>query len=108
VTVVSNTSPLNYLALIGQAEILRQLYGRLLVPSAVIRELEAAETPRLVRAWLAKSPSWLNLRAPSNTADCSLDCLGAGEREAISLTQELKAVLLIDVLLDRHAREKMS
>ena len=33
--VVSDTSPLNYLALIGKAEILHDLFGEVIVPTAV-------------------------------------------------------------------------
>jgi hypothetical protein len=37
--VVSNTSPLLYLHQIGQLDLLRQLYGRVVVPEAVAKEL---------------------------------------------------------------------
>lgn len=37
--VVSNTSPLLYLHQIGQLDLLRQLYGKVVVPGAVAREL---------------------------------------------------------------------
>jgi predicted nucleic acid-binding protein len=37
--VVADTSPLNYLVLIGQIEILRRLYGTVLVPPEVLAEL---------------------------------------------------------------------
>jgi predicted nucleic acid-binding protein len=33
--VVADTSPINYLVLIGQIEILPHLYGRILIPSSV-------------------------------------------------------------------------
>jgi len=33
--VVSNTSPLNYLVLIGQINVLFTLYGRVLIPQSV-------------------------------------------------------------------------
>ena len=38
--VVSDTTPLNYLILLGHIEILPQLFGKLLVPPAVIREMQ--------------------------------------------------------------------
>jgi predicted nucleic acid-binding protein len=37
--VVSDTSPLNYLVLIGQEAILPSLFGRVLTTPAVLREL---------------------------------------------------------------------
>ena len=39
--VISNTSPLLYLHLIGRLELLARLYGEVLVPSAVEAELQA-------------------------------------------------------------------
>ena len=49
--VVSDTSPLNYLVLINQINLLQQLYGRVLIPESVLEELSAIETPQLVRDW---------------------------------------------------------
>lgn len=51
--VVSNTSPLNYLVLIDQIELLPALYGRVLIPQSVAEELKAPETPEVVREWIA-------------------------------------------------------
>jgi predicted nucleic acid-binding protein len=35
-TVVADTSPLNYLVLVGEADLLCQLYSRVLIPQAVL------------------------------------------------------------------------
>jgi predicted nucleic acid-binding protein len=35
--VIADTSPLNYLVLIGEADILQRLYGRAVIPEAVLR-----------------------------------------------------------------------
>ncbi len=40
--VVSDTSPLNYLILIGEEELLPKLFGRVVIPNAVFGELQAA------------------------------------------------------------------
>ena len=37
--VVADTSPLNYLVLIGQIDVLKHLYGQVLIPPAVLAEL---------------------------------------------------------------------
>ena len=37
--VISNTSPVVNLAAIGQLELLRQLYGRVIIPQAVYEEI---------------------------------------------------------------------
>lgn len=59
--VVSDTSPLNYLILIEQIDLLPQLYRRVLIPGSVLQELNAPETPELVRTWLTGPPDWLEV-----------------------------------------------
>ena len=54
--VVSDTSPVNYLVLIDQSNLLPQLYGRVLISESVLAELSAIETPQLVRNWVANLP----------------------------------------------------
>jgi len=45
-TAVANTSPLNYLLLIGEARVLPAIFGKLHVPSAVRDELLARDQAR--------------------------------------------------------------
>ena len=54
---VSDTSPLNYLALIGEIELLPRIFTRVLIPPAVLSELNHARTPPVVVAWTANLPS---------------------------------------------------
>jgi len=49
--VIADTSPLNYLVLIGQIEILRRLYGKVVVPAEVLLELDAPGAPVQVFNW---------------------------------------------------------
>ena len=102
--VVADTSPLNYLIRLGHSDLLPKLYGRVLVPSAVLSEMRHPEAPPEVQAWAAAPPEWLE-EAPVKLIDPSLRTeLGAGEREAISLALEVQAnVLLID---DRAGRRE--
>ncbi len=93
--VIVDTTPLNYLVLIGQADVLRELYGRVLVPQAVLAELQSSETPDAVRAWVAETPEWVEVRRVTPTSDDTLRKLGAGESEAIALAQELRADTII-------------
>ena len=44
-TLVSNTSPLCYLTLIGHAEILPKLYGHIHITQKVLEELRHADAP---------------------------------------------------------------
>jgi predicted nucleic acid-binding protein len=98
--VVSDTTPLNYLILIGQAHLLHELYGRVALPQAVYQELQREGTPEEVRAWVVNRPEWLEVHQVS-APDSTLN-LGAGEREAIALVRQLRAGLIL--LDDRKAR----
>jgi hypothetical protein len=42
--VIADTTPLNHLILIEQIDLLRALYGRVIVPQAVLSELQAQAT----------------------------------------------------------------
>jgi predicted nucleic acid-binding protein len=53
--VVADTSPLNYLILIEEADVLRKLYGRILIPPAVQVELLQPGAPAAVMAWMQKA-----------------------------------------------------
>jgi len=105
--VVSDTSPLNYLILIGRINILPTLYGRLLIPQAVYEELSAPETPEAVREWRANLPSWIEVQPEQLTPDTGLNHLHAGERDAISLALSIQADgLIIDERRGREEAEK--
>lgn len=47
--VIAGTSPINYLVIIEQIEVLPKLYGRILIPPSVCEELQRARTPEIVR-----------------------------------------------------------
>ena len=104
--VVSDTSPLNYLILIEEIDVLPQMYGRVIVPSSVNVELRAPETPDVVRRWIEDPPGWLEISTEIGRPDPSLDALHLGERHAISLALRLKAAaLLIDERRGRREAE---
>jgi predicted nucleic acid-binding protein len=93
--VVADTGPVNYLVLSGLIDLAHDLYGTLLIPPAVHRELLDARAPAAVRQWAAATPTWAEVRPPKDASRFTE--LGPGEREAISLALETKAdFLLID------------
>lgn len=47
--VVSDTSPLNYLVLIGADDVLPALFGQVLAPPAVLDEMQHAKAPAQVQ-----------------------------------------------------------
>jgi predicted nucleic acid-binding protein len=107
IVVVADTSPLNYLVLIHCQDVLAALYDRVLVPPAVMTELDHPRTPRIVRAWLGHLPQWLEVRGVRSPPVATLAGLDPGEQQAIQLAQEEHAdLLLIDerrgVALARH------
>jgi len=94
--VVSNTSPLHYLIAVEHVHLLEKLFAKVYVPPSVVRELSHASTPPIVRDWILERPAWLAVQplAQPLAADLAVS-LDLGEAEAIQLTEEKKADLLI-------------
>ena len=90
--VVADTSPINYLTLIEQIEILPQLYTAILIPPSVLEELKHPFTPKIVRDWIGQAPKWIEVRSPKTWP--SISQLDRGESEAIALAVEWQAQLL--------------
>src|ERR1700674_1735667 len=104
---VADTSPINYLILIGEIEILTKMYGRVVIPRAVREELLRPSAPEKVRNWTSQLPIWLEVRTPSNAPDALLAALDPGERDAIMLAGELRAdQLIVDDRQGRFEAEK--
>jgi predicted nucleic acid-binding protein len=94
--VVADSSPLNYLTLIGSVDVLRRLYGTVIVPQEVITELTDPAAPQEVQGWALNLPNWIDVRV-AVVKDTSMLHLDPGERAAITLAQsESGALLLID------------
>jgi predicted nucleic acid-binding protein len=108
--VVADTSLFNYLILIDQIALLPALYGRIVIPPAVLyEELLHFDSPPRVRAWAASLPAWLDVRQVAGAPDVDLQHLERGEQEAIALAQELQAdLLLMDDKDGRQAAEQHS
>ncbi|QFS51764.1 DUF3368 domain-containing protein [Nostoc sphaeroides] len=101
--VVSNISPINYLVLIGQIHLLHDLFGQIIIPQAVYRELSDAAAPLPVQDWIADAPDWLKIQPVSQPSDEIIDRLDPGEGESILLAQTLDAdLLLLDDMKARH------
>lgn len=105
-TVVSDTSPLNYLILIGCSEILKALFGNIAVPAAVLSELQSAHAPAEIGEWLARKPDWIELHQLEIPKEYLPD-LGLGEREAIYLSKQIGVdALLMDDAKARAVAER--
>ncbi len=107
--VVSDASPLIALARIGRIDLLRSLFGRLLVPDAVWSEVAEAGAGK----WGAENvvqASWIERRSIMDKALVNLlrHDLGAGEAEAIVLARESNAdFVLMDERLGRSAARNL-
>ena len=103
--VVSNTSPLSNLAIIGRLDFLKRRYETVRIPPAVARELSALSHPAAKdRLTAALAEGWLVIESPSSTRPTLPFSLDPGETEAIALALATKAdVLLMDEKRGREA-----
>lgn len=105
--VVADTSPVNYLILIGHVGVLGQIYGRVTIPEAVLDELSSSSAPASIWEWAQHPPVWLEIDSSIPGEDASLDALDRGERHAIALAQRLGAKrLIVDDGAARREAEK--
>ncbi|MCP4426269.1 MAG: DUF3368 domain-containing protein [Chloroflexi bacterium] len=104
--VISNTTPIISLALIGQLNLLEALYGEIVVPTAVASEILAGGQARIGMQEFQHAPWFKHVPLiDPRRADLLVD-LDRGEAEVIALAQELNATLVIldERLGRRHAQ----
>lgn len=100
--VVSDTSPICYLLLIGEVELLPKLYGQVIIPRIVQQELSHERSPIAVKNWIKAPPEWLIIQDVTIPADKDLDIINAGEKAAIALAlQKAANLIIIDEVLGR-------
>jgi predicted nucleic acid-binding protein len=102
--VIADTSPISYLILIDEVDVLPLLYREIFVPQAVFQELTSPDAPDKVRKWFRSRPDWFEIRELTRVVPVALsDLLDKGESEAIQLATELNAdLILIDELAGRR------
>ncbi|BDC51534.1 hypothetical protein F183_A38500 [Bryobacterales bacterium F-183] len=106
--VVADASPLRYLVEISAAHLLRELYGRIVIPTGVLRELTATGTPADIKAWALDLPPWVEVRISEPSLQLHSLKLDVGETEALQLaTSEPDTLLLIDERLGRMAAVRL-
>lgn len=103
--VVSNTSPLSNLAIIGRLDLLKQRYGVVRIPPAVAAELSRlSHVAGKARITAALTEGWLIVENPPANLPTLTVPLDPGEHEAIALALATRAdVLLIDEKRGRAA-----
>jgi len=92
---VVDASPLCYLVLIGEIDLLPQLFSRVMVPQAVILELRHEDAPDVVRNWASNLPLWISVEETPDVISAGMEKLQAGERAAIFLAESIKAAIIV-------------
>lgn len=109
--VVSDTTPLISLLKINQLDLLEKLFGEVLIPEAVFNELTVDERFQL-EAKVIRQKEFIAVKPVNNLESVSIlkraTGLDQGESEAIVLTDELKAdLLLMDEAKGRNVSAQM-
>src|SRR3990172_4962279 len=101
--IVANVTPIVYLAKVGKLQLLKELYGDVVIPGAIKKELFAGKRPEGPVIQAAHTAGWLEERllnpaARSFQAKQLRDAPGLheGERQAIALAYVGHLPLLID------------
>jgi predicted nucleic acid-binding protein len=94
--VVVNTTPLIALSHIGQLDILKKMYGEILIPNAVYNEL-SAKPDSICKIEVENSKDWVRIEEIKNQMAKSMykTQLHEGEVEVMILAQEVNADLVI-------------
>jgi predicted nucleic acid-binding protein len=102
---VADTTPICYLILIGEIDLLPKLFDQVLVPAAVIGELLHEDAPNTVRCWAAGLPSWISVRDNPVRNTAGMEKLQAGEQAAILLAESLDTDM---ILLDEKSARRVA
>ncbi len=106
--VICNATPIISLALIGHLSLLGKLYDQVLIPPAVVAEVNAGG-PKRIGVSEFQEARWLIQRPLTDPrrADLLVD-LDRGEAEVIALAQELNAdLVIIDERLGRRHAQRL-
>jgi len=94
--VVADTSPLRYLILINEVELLPQIFGEVVISDAVLSELLHENSPEAIRSFVSNRPEWIKLEHLDRPIEIGLSAyLDLGESESIQLAEQLNADLLL-------------
>lgn len=106
--VISDTSPLRYLALIGCLDILPVMFGQVICPSKVRQECCHPRAPEKLRSLFSSAPEWLLVVDDVPVSPALAAALDPGECVAIELAQQhAESLLLMDERLGRRMAESL-
>ena len=107
--IISDTSPIINLSIIGQLDLIPQLYKQIVIPKAVFDEI-VTNGEGLPGSFEIKNAQWVSVEICQNKSLLSklLNELDQGEAEAIVLALELKADrILIDEINGREVATRL-
>lgn len=95
--VISDTSPINHLVLIGEIDVLPRLYGKVIIPDVVLSELRDTGSPAAVASWAVMLPTWTEVVLVHGRGNAS-STLDPGELAAVTYAESAGAdtLLLLD------------
>ena len=106
---MSNASPLIYLSLVGNLHLLKRLFGDIVIPAEVFREVcQAKDTPDSIVISSAVDDGWIHIqkvRSKDTGLLAKSSGIDSGEAAAILIAKEERAILLIDDKMGRSAAE---
>jgi uncharacterized protein len=108
--VVSNTTPLIGLAVVGQFDLLAHLFGKITIPTAVYEEAVVFGREQGGARQEVSATNWIEVVPIRDqlAVDVLLDELDRGEAETIVLSRELNATwVLMDEKKGRHKLDEM-
>jgi predicted nucleic acid-binding protein len=104
---ICDTSPIQYLHQIGLLHLLAEFYTRIIIPPAVVDELERGRAMGVNLPDTSALP-WLHVETPAALDNPAAADLGAGEREVLALgIQAPGAVVILDERLARLHAESL-
>lgn len=106
--IISDTSPISNLLRIEQLHLLKALYGRLIIPEGVYREISGLEAFGIETSWLLET-NWIVVQTVQDQLLVAKlkDELDLGEAEAIALSIEVGGDrLLMDERLGRRVAQR--
>jgi predicted nucleic acid-binding protein len=102
---VANQSPLCYLILICEIDLLPKLFDAVLLPHAVLAELLQQDAPPTVRVWASQLPAWVSVQAIPAMSISGLEKLQIAEQSAILLAESSSGGIIV---LDEKAARRIA
>jgi uncharacterized protein len=93
--VVSDTTPLRYLVVLGIVDLLPRLFGQIHCPKVVLSECAHPHAPSALKLWVDHKPDWLQVHEVPELDEQLRGILDDGEASAITLARQLGAKLVL-------------